>query len=136
MGNEPFRPKVLIVDDDEHLLTMLKYTFEDENYDLLLAPGGREALELVGRERPHLILLDISMPLVSGFEVLRALKSDPATAGIPVIIITSCDMEKDVVQGFELGASDYITKPFSLAHLVARARTWLSRSGYLDGEGA
>jgi len=127
---ERTKPKILIVDDDEHLLYLLTCAFEDEDYELRLAPGGQEALDRVCEEQPDLILLDLSMPFVSGYDVLRALKRDGKTKEIPVIIITSRDLERDILDGFELGASDYITKPFSLAHLIARVKTWLLRSVY------
>jgi DNA-binding response OmpR family regulator len=124
------KPRILIVDDDEHLLLLLTCAFEDENYELVLARGGQEALDLIHAERPDLILLDLSMPVVSGYDVMRAIKEDGSTRDIPVIIITSRDLERDMLDGFELGASDYITKPFSLAHLIARVKTWLFRSGF------
>ena len=119
------RPRILAVDDEAGNLQLLRHILQDE-YQLLFAKNGPQALELVGRERPHLILLDVMMPGMTGYEACRLLKADPATADIPVIFVTALSEADDEVVGFEAGAVDYITKPVSPAIVRARVRTHLS----------
>ncbi|CAM5785760.1 two-component system response regulator [Castellaniella caeni] len=119
------RRALLLVDDEPTNLQVLRHTLQDE-YRLLFAKNGATALELVRKERPDLILLDVMMPGMSGHAVCQALKQDPATRGIPVIFVTAMSDADDEYHGLELGAVDYVTKPFSPAIIRARVRTHLS----------
>ncbi|MDX5373058.1 MAG: response regulator [Pseudomonadaceae bacterium] len=119
------RPKLLLVDDEPTNLQVLRQILQDD-YRLLFAKDGDKALELAAREAPALILLDVMMPGMTGHEVCARLKTDPATAAIPVIFVTALVDVEDEAKGFEVGAVDYITKPVSPAIVRARVRTHLS----------
>ncbi len=119
------RPKLLIVDDEAANLRVLKQVLQ-QDYRLIFAKTGGEALRLVIKKRPNLILLDIMMPDMTGLEVCRQLKAKVETSTIPVIFVTALSHETDEAQGFALGAVDYITKPISAAVVKARIRTHLS----------
>jgi len=117
------RPKILIVDDVPANIKMLREVLKS-GYDIMFATSGRDAIDLMEpRALPDLILLDIMMPEMDGYEVCRILKSDELTAKIPVVFITSKDDEEDEIKGFELGAVDYVTKPFSIPVVKARVQT-------------
>ncbi|MGQ2966089.1 response regulator, partial [Methylophilus sp.] len=117
--------KILIVDDEPLNLKVLKQVLQDD-YRLSFAKNGMDALELVKKERPGLILLDVMMPGMTGFEVCSQLKSDPDTHTIPVIFVTALADEADESQGFKAGGVDYINKPISPALVRARVKTHLS----------
>lgn len=119
------RPTLLLVDDEPTNLHVLRHTLQGE-YRLLFAKNGQTALELARTDRPELILLDIMMPAMSGYEVCQALKQDAQTAAIPVIFVTALAEAVNEQQGLELGAVDYITKPFNPHIVRARVRTHLS----------
>jgi len=119
------RRQLLLVDDEASNLQVLRHILQDD-YRLLFAKDGAKALELAQRERPELILLDVMMPGMTGFEVCARLKADPATAPVPVIFVTALADIDDEARGFALGAVDYITKPVSPAIVKARVRTHLS----------
>jgi putative two-component system response regulator len=119
------RPLILAVDDEASNLQLLRQILQD-HYRLLFAKDGARALELAHREHPDLVLLDVMMPGMSGYEVCAALKADPATASIPVIFVTALIDTADELEGFEAGAVDYITKPVSAPVVRARVRTHLS----------
>ena len=119
------RQKLLLVDDEPSNLQVLRHILQD-SYRLLFARDGDKAIELACREQPDLILLDVMMPGMTGYQVCRALKRDPATRGIPVIFITALMDTDDEAEGFEVGAVDYITKPVSPLIVKARIRTHLS----------
>jgi putative two-component system response regulator len=124
--NQPnTRPLILAVDDEASNLQLLRQILQD-HYRLLFAKDGARALELVRQERPDLVLLDVMMPGMSGFEVCAALKANPATASLPVIFVTALTETDDELEGFEAGAVDYITKPVSPPIVRARVRTHLS----------
>ncbi|MBI2947224.1 MAG: response regulator [Verrucomicrobia bacterium] len=125
--------KVLIVDDVPANLKVLRGVLEPCGYKILLAPRGDVALKIARSESPDLILLDVMMPEMDGFEVCRRLKLEPETAGIPVIFITAKDEAEDIVKGFQLGGIDYISKPFQAEVVVARTETHL-RNGKLARE--
>jgi len=112
--------RILIADDDSGSLKLLDFRLKSVGYETILAADGGKALELATKENPDLILLDVMMPVMDGFQVLRKLKSREETKNIPVIMLTSKAQEKDVVSGLEGGATDYVTKPFSFAELNAR----------------
>jgi len=119
------RQCLLLVDDEPTNLQVLRHILQDD-YRLLFAKDGPKALELAGRERPALVLLDVMMPGMTGYEVCQQLKNDPATREIPVIFVTALADTEDEAKGFEVGAVDYITKPVSPAIVKARVRTHLS----------
>jgi len=118
---------VLVVDDEEDILQLLTYNLAREGYKVGCAATGEEALRVARAELPDLVLLDLMLPGTDGLEVCKLLKSDPRTAGIPIIMLTAKGEEADVVAGLELGAADYVTKPFSPRVLVARVRAVLRR---------
>ena len=119
------RPQLLVVDDEPANLQVLRHILQ-EDYRLLFAKDGAKALELAAREKPELILLDVMMPGMTGYEVCAQLKATPATSAIPVIFVTALADVEDEAQGFAVGAVDYITKPVSPAIVKARVRTHLS----------
>jgi len=118
---------VLFVDDERDLTTGVSHFLRREGFRVLTAHDGRTGLEIARREKPDLILLDLMMPELSGSEVLKALRGDRATVAIPVILVSARNEEIDRLLGFELGADDYVTKPFSLRELVMRVRAVLKR---------
>ena len=120
-------PRILIVDDEPEMVRGLEDNFRFEGYQTLAATTGKEGLVLAVREAPDLILLDIMMPELSGWDVLRALRQKGLD--VPVIMLTARGEEVDRVLGLELGADDYVTKPFSLRELLARVRAVLRRPG-------
>lgn len=129
------KPKVFVVEDDIDLLETVVHYLEEEGFQ---AEGFRDGSSFVRRIRddvPHLVLLDVMLPDHDGFSLARYLKTNPATKAVPIVFITVKGMEDDRLKGFELGADDYITKPFSLRELLARIRAVLRRSGHLRSEG-
>ncbi|MFQ3673757.1 MAG: response regulator [Aggregatilineales bacterium] len=125
-------PKVLIVDDNRTTVEMLKRLFEFNQFTALMAYSGREALTIARSEQPDLIILDVMMPEMNGFEVLQALRQDPSTEGIPTIFLTAKDSPADVEHGIQLGADDYIPKPAEGRELIARARSKVEAKRYRD----
>ncbi|HLA51140.1 MAG TPA: response regulator [Thermodesulfobacteriota bacterium] len=119
--------KILIVDDEQDILTLLKYNLEKARFQVVSAEDGPEAIELVKKGKPDLIILDIMLPSMEGTEVCKALKKDEATSHIPVIMLTAKGEEIDRIVGLELGADDYITKPFSPRELILRVKAVLKR---------
>ena len=123
--------KLLIVEDEETLREALKYNLGREGYTVLAAADGPRAVELARAEQPHLIILDIMLPGLDGFEVCRILRKDMT---VPILVLTAKDEEVDKVLGLELGADDYMTKPFSMRELKARVKALLRRSGIVEAE--
>jgi len=121
------KEKILVVDDEEDILELLRFNLSREGYQVLCAVSGEEALRLVPSEIPSLIVLDLMLPGIDGLEVTRRLKNDPKAKSIPIVMLTAKGEEADIVTGLELGADDYITKPFSPRILVARVRAVLRR---------
>jgi len=121
------KEKILIIEDEEAIQQILSFQMECEGYHYSQARTGEAALQLAEEESPDLILLDLMLPLLDGFEVCRCLKKNPKTANIPIIMLTAKGSEMDIVTGLELGADDYIVKPFSNKVLLARIRTALRR---------
>jgi len=119
---------VLVVDDEKDLVDLIAYNLQRNGYNVVTATSGDAAIEIASRELPHLVLLDLMLPGMSGTEVARKLKADARTAGIPIIMLTAKSEETDVVVGLTLGADDYVTKPFSMKILLARLNTVLRRS--------
>ncbi|MBN1504541.1 MAG: response regulator transcription factor [Candidatus Eisenbacteria bacterium] len=119
---------VLVIEDDKNIARLVKYNFDRAGFACLVAATGEDALHLTGRERVDLILLDLMLPGMDGFEVCRRLKKAGArTSSTPIIILTARGEEVDRIVGFELGADDYVVKPFSPRELVLRARAILRR---------
>ncbi|MCL4820818.1 MAG: response regulator [Vicinamibacteria bacterium] len=112
--------KILIVDDEEDILNFLELVLREKGYDVETASGGHEALTKAQIERPDLVLLDVMMPQMDGWEVLKLLRVDEATASIPVAMLSARTEAKDRVQGLQEGAIDYICKPFSLQELLGK----------------
>ena len=116
--------KILVVEDDPNILESVKYNLQKDGYDTLTAVDGAQALEIAGIGKPDLIILDILLPQMNGFEVCRILRKEMA---IPIIMLTARDTEIDKITGLDLGADDYVTKPFSMRELMSRVRSLLRR---------
>ncbi|HEX8551443.1 MAG TPA: response regulator [Abditibacteriaceae bacterium] len=110
--------KILAVDDEKHIVRLVQITLEKEGYELITASTGKEALEKVALDKPDLIVMDVMMPEMDGLEALARLKGDPATAKIPVIMLTAKAQDSDVFRGWQSGADLYLTKPFNPQELV------------------
>lgn len=121
------RARLLLVEDDEALAELITYIFEREGFDVVRTPDGDEALLRVAEEAPDIVLLDWMIEGLSGIEVCRQLRRKPQTAGIPIIMLTARGDEADRLRGFETGADDYVSKPFSSKELVARVHAVLRR---------
>jgi len=119
--------KILIVDDDPDIQRLLGYTLKQEGYETVVAVDGSEALKSWSRDKPDLILLDLMLPHMDGLEICRNLRSHPQTSDIPIIMITAKAEESDRIVGLEMGADDYITKPFSPREVLARVKAILRR---------
>lgn len=126
--------KILVVDDEEHIVELLQYNLEKNNYVVRVAYDGLEALEKIEQERFDLILLDLMLPKVHGIDVCKKLKNNEETAKIPIIMLTAKSSEMDKVTGLEIGADDYITKPFSVKEVLARIKAVLRRSRSVTGK--
>lgn len=111
---------VLVADDEQDIVEIVRFRLEHDGYRVLTASDGEAALQLAREEHPDLCLLDVMMPKLSGLEVLAQIRADPATAGTRVIMLTARGQDGDVDRGFELGANDYVTKPFSPKELRRR----------------
>ncbi len=120
-------PKILVVDDEPDALEVLEFNLKNAGYEVSTADDGEAALKKARQLLPDLILLDLMLPEVDGLEVCKLLRRDPATSGIPIIMVTAKAAEIDRVVGLELGADDYVTKPFSPRELVLRVRNLLRR---------
>ncbi|HPM78974.1 MAG TPA: response regulator transcription factor [bacterium] len=118
---------ILVVDDEEDILELVRYNLAKEGYQVDCVASGEEALKLAKSKHPDLIILDLMLPGVDGFDVCKQLKRDIETASIPVVMLTAKGEDADIVAGLELGADDYITKPFSPRVLTARIRAALRR---------
>ncbi|TWI71655.1 two component transcriptional regulator, winged helix family [Desulfobotulus alkaliphilus] len=125
---------ILVVDDEEDILELIRYHLSREGYGVLLAGSGEEALRLVRDHSPDLMVLDLMLPGVDGLEVTRRIRRQPGDASLPIVMLTAKGEEADVVAGLELGADDYVTKPFSPRILLARIRSVLRRRKLLGME--
>jgi len=124
------QPVILVAEDDPDLQSLLRHALESDGYAVYIAADGQEALDQYDALSPDLLVLDIMMPRLSGFEVLRELRGDDACRqDVPVLVLTSRSGEDDVLTGFELGVDDYLTKPFVIGELRARVRALLARRG-------
>ncbi|MBX7167670.1 MAG: response regulator transcription factor [Pirellulales bacterium] len=125
---------ILVVDDEEDLLELVNFNLTKEGYRVTCLNTGEDATKRVRSEMPDLVILDLLLPRVDGLELCRMLKSDERTKNIPIVMLTAKGEEADVVTGLELGADDYITKPFSPRVLMARIKAVLRRSQRLENE--
>ncbi len=120
--------KILVVDDEEHIQELIKFNLEKNGYKVLLADNGMDAIKLAKEQLPQLMLLDLMLPGMDGLDVCKEIRKDSSMSNMPIIMITAKGEEIDKIIGLELGADDYITKPFSIRELVARIKAILRRS--------
>jgi diguanylate cyclase (GGDEF)-like protein len=125
MAGDPERTRILVVDDVPDNVDILDARLSSRGYEVVTATNGQEALDRVHGEAPHLILCDVMMPVIDGFEVSRRIKSDTTLPFIPIILVTAKDTAEDIVEGLEAGADDYISKPYNFKELEARVRAML-----------
>jgi two-component system alkaline phosphatase synthesis response regulator PhoP len=127
-GADADRRLILVVEDERDISDLVRFNLEQEGFLVTVAEDGEAALEAVRRERPSLLILDLMLPGLPGLDVCRRLRNDAATAQLPIVVLTAKAAEADRVIGLEMGADDYITKPFSPRELVARVRAVLRRA--------
>ena len=118
--------KVLVVDDESFIINLLKNGLAEEGFDVITASNGFDAILAVEEHQPDVVITDIMMPRLTGLEFLRALKNNPATADVPVFLISAMDQAEMVQQGLKSGAVDYITKPFKISEIIGKIRHHLS----------
>lgn len=118
---------ILVIEDEKNIAELIRYNLEQEGFRVLTAAKGQSGLETAQREKPDLLILDLMLPELGGLEICKILKNDPKTKTLPIIMLTAKGTEADKVVGLELGADDYITKPFSPRELVARIKAVLRR---------
>ncbi len=121
------KEKILVIEDDKHISKLVKYNLEKAGYDPTVAEDGEEALDILGKQGTDLIILDIMLPKMDGFEVCRLIKQNSKLKNIPIIMLTAKGEEVDRIVGLELGADDYVVKPFSPRELVLRIKAILKR---------
>lgn len=117
--------KIMVVDDEPYIARVIKFKLEQEGYTVISANDGQSGLQKIKEEKPDLVLLDVMMPGLSGYEVCQKIKEDAELAGIPVVILTAKGQERDREQGLTMGASDYITKPFSPNRLLELVKSMI-----------
>ncbi len=125
--------RILVIEDDPDIVEVLRYNLKREGYEVLTAESGEDGLSLARAHAPDLVLLDLMLPGMEGLQVCRTLKDEAATKGVPVVMMTAKSEDADIVTGLEMGADDYITKPFSPRVLIARVRAVLRRPSSNDG---
>jgi len=133
-GSEAMGEKLLVVDDDPFIARLLEIELAAAGYQVRVANDGQQAIDLVGQDPPDLVITDVMMPHVDGFELTRSLRQDPRTATISVIILTARGLSADKLEGFAIGADDYIVKPFDTPELLARVRGVLRRKREMKDE--
>lgn len=121
------KAKILIIEDEEHIIELLKYNLEKNNYDVVVAQDGEEGIQKAIDEKPDLILLDLMLPKIDGTKVCMKLKNNDYMTDTPIIMLTAKSDEMDKILGLEIGADDYVTKPFSVRELLARIKVILNR---------
>lgn len=124
------KPRILVVEDDFDISNMLRIYFQSQGYEVAVAPRGGDALEMCRQQLPNIVVLDIMLPDIDGYEVCRQLRSNLRTSHIPIIFLTQKDERSDKIQGLELGADDYITKPFDVEELRLRVKNAIARATY------
>ena len=133
-ASEPEAPLVLAVDDEPEILSLMDFTLRSEGYRVALARNGAEALEQVKAERPSVVIMDVTMPEMDGFEALRRLKEDPQTEDLPIVMLTARVEEADILAGWLRGADLYLTKPFDPFELLAHVSRVLREVSVSDSE--
>jgi len=123
---------IVVIEDEKDILEIIEYNLLRGGYQVSTAMDGMSGLDMVRREKPDLVLLDLMLPKLDGVELCRLLKSESITRSIPIIMVTAREAENDVVSGLDLGADDYVTKPFSTKELIARVQSVLRRTGKLN----
>ncbi len=126
------KAKILIVDDEVHILQLVRFNLEKEGYTVIEALDGQQACNIIKQEKPDLIILDLMLPKMDGFEVCRFIQKDSEIGDIPIIMLTARSEEIDKILGLEIGADDYVTKPFSPRELLARVKARLRRISHRD----
>lgn len=124
------KSRILVVEDDFDISNMLRIYFQSQGYEVAVAPRGGDALEMCRQQLPNIVVLDIMLPDIDGYEVCRQLRSNLRTSHIPIIFLTQKDERSDKIQGLELGADDYITKPFDVEELRLRVKNAIARATY------
>ncbi|HAD81916.1 MAG: hypothetical protein A2509_02800 [Candidatus Edwardsbacteria bacterium RIFOXYD12_FULL_50_11] len=117
--------KIMVVDDEPYIARVIKFKLEQEGYTVISANDGQSGLQKIKEEKPDMVLLDVMMPGLSGYEVCQKIREDAELAGIPVVILTAKGQERDREQGLSMGASDYITKPFSPNRLLELVKSMI-----------
>lgn len=125
--------KILVCDDERHIVRLIQVNLERQGYQVVTAYDGKEGLEKIKAEKPDLCVLDVMMPYMDGFEVLKSLRRDPAYENLPVIMLTAKAQDKDVFEGYHYGADMYLTKPFNPMELVTFVKRIAQGSGGGDG---
>ena len=120
-----FQKTVLVIDDEPDICANIQVLLETRGFRVVLARNGKEGIDKARAEAPHLILLDVKLPVLSGFEVCRCLKEDPSTKNIPIMMLTAMDTLGDVEKSFTLGADDYLSKPFDTERLIEKVKKYL-----------
>jgi DNA-binding response OmpR family regulator len=120
--------KIAIVDDEEAMVQLLTVELESEGYEVLPAFNGKAGLQLIEQDRPDLIILDVMMPDLSGYDIIKLVKDNPTLRNIPIIMLTAKSLDDDIQKGLDLGAHDYVTKPFHAGLLIKRIETLLQSS--------
>ena len=129
------RETILVVEDDENIQQLVGYNLAKAGFHVLYADNGEQALSVIKREKPELIVLDLMLPGLSGFEVCKLVRKDPKTRNLPIVMLTAKSEENDMAMGLDLGADDYITKPFSPKILISRIKAALRRKEGLSEDG-
>ena len=126
--------KILAVDDEKHIVRLVQINLQKEGYEVLTASNGREALDKMAEETPDLVVMDVMMPEMDGFEALQNMKANSATANIPVIMLTAKAQDADVFRGWQSGADLYLTKPFNPGELITFVKRILGQAASADEE--
>jgi len=126
--------KILVCDDERHIVRLIQVNLERHGYQVVTAYDGKEGLEKVKSEKPDMVVLDVMMPYMDGFEVLKNIRRDPETEALPVIMLTAKAQDKDVFEGYHYGADMYLTKPFNPMELISFVKR-IGRGGSDDGGG-
>ena len=129
------RETILVVEDDENIQQLVGYNLAKAGFHVVYADNGEQALSLIKREKPELIVLDLMLPGINGFEICKLVRKDPKTKNLPIVMLTAKSEEDDMTAGLDLGADDYITKPFSPKILISRIKAALRRKEGLSEEG-
>ena len=121
------KPKILIIDDEIHIVELIKFNLETSGYEVDIAYDGLDGYLKIKENMPHLVLLDWMLPNISGIEMLKKIRNDQSLSDVPIIMLTAKNMESDKIEGLDLGADDYVTKPFSPLELIARVNSNIRR---------